>query len=162
MADLSPLAKLRDIQLPKSISWWPLAPGWYILAILLLLFFFGLVYFFHRKHLHARAKREALQLLANYEQEYEAGAKIQLISSQISALLKRVALVYFSRSQVASLNGAAWINFLNNTSKHCNFTPLSDHLLILPYQEKTSDINLKPLFENARKWIKQRGVPCSN
>jgi cbb3-type cytochrome oxidase subunit 3 len=162
VAELSPLEKLRDIQLPKPISCWPLAPGWYVLALVGLLFFILLIYFIYRKHLQARAKRQALQLLKDYEQYYQAGGEIQVISAQISELLRRVALVYFPREQVASLSGEAWINFLNNTSKQCNFTALSDCLLTLPYQEKAPNINLNPLFENARKWIKNRGAPCSN
>jgi hypothetical protein len=30
------LAQLRDIHHPDPISWWPLAPGWWALAVLLL------------------------------------------------------------------------------------------------------------------------------
>lgn len=162
MADLSPLTKLRDIQLPKPLSWWPLAPGWYVLLITGLLIVSLLIYWGYRKHLHARAKHEALKMLEDYERQYQSGAKVGLISAQISALLRRVALVYFPRSNVASLKGEAWISFLNSTAKKCDFTSQSDCLLILPYKENAQDINLKPLFENARKWIKQRGVPCSN
>jgi hypothetical protein len=34
MMQADSLAQLRDIQLPEPISWWPLAPGWWVLIIL--------------------------------------------------------------------------------------------------------------------------------
>ena len=33
MMQADSLAQLRDIQLPEPISWWPLAPGWWVLII---------------------------------------------------------------------------------------------------------------------------------
>ena len=38
---------LRDIHLPEAIFWWPLAPGWWILAGATLLFI--IVFFVSRK-----------------------------------------------------------------------------------------------------------------
>ena len=32
----NPLDQLRDIHLPEPISWWPLAPGWWLLIIIAL------------------------------------------------------------------------------------------------------------------------------
>ena len=37
-AAADPLAGLRDIALPAAVSWWPLAPGWWLLLGLVLLF----------------------------------------------------------------------------------------------------------------------------
>lgn len=34
--DAASLANLHDIVLPPSVSWWPLAWGWYLLSALLL------------------------------------------------------------------------------------------------------------------------------
>ena len=32
----NPLSALKDIHLPEGVSLWPLAPGWYVIIILLL------------------------------------------------------------------------------------------------------------------------------
>lgn len=163
MSDAQVLAKLHDIQLPEPIGWWPLAPGWYG-VLFLSLFIIGLLLFCIRRSLvNAKAKRQALQLLANYEQEYQIEQNSQLSAMKVSELLRRVALVYFSREEVASLGGKDWLTFLSNTSKGLDFMALQDYLLVLPYQQESKqDTNLKPLFQGARAWIKQRGVPCSN
>ncbi len=43
-----PLAQLRDIHLPDPISWWPPAPGWWVLAVVVL----ALLFFMTRKVRH--------------------------------------------------------------------------------------------------------------
>ncbi|KTD66264.1 DUF4381 domain-containing protein [Legionella spiritensis] len=161
MADSQPLAQLRDIHLPAPIGWWPLAPGWYFLALGVLVLLLVAVFFIHRRYSYGRARRQALQLLARYRQEYMNEGNSQVTSAKVSELLRRVALVYFSRERVAGLQGDAWIEFLNSTGKDINFSAVRECLIELPYQAPKS-INLKPLFTRAEIWIKQRGVPCSN
>ena len=42
----NPLVNLKDIHLPPPVSFWPPAPGWWILAVLLITsLFFGGVWF---------------------------------------------------------------------------------------------------------------------
>jgi cbb3-type cytochrome oxidase subunit 3 len=162
VADSQPLQNLRDIHLPEPVGFWPLAPGWYILAVVLLLLAIGVAYLVYRRHRRGRAKRQALLLLLEYERQYAAGSEASVISAQVSKLLRRVALVYYPRARVAGLNGLPWIRFLNETSNKINFNEISGLILDLPYQNKPSGTDLKPLFSNAKTWIKQRGVPCSN
>ncbi|MBA2651551.1 MAG: DUF4381 domain-containing protein [Tatlockia sp.] len=161
MSEPQELAKLRDIHLPEPISWWPIAPGWYLLFLIAIALSALLFYLVRRSYVNGRAKREALELLQHFEQEYKQGANSQLSSMNVSELLRRVALVYFPREEVASLKGESWLAFLTKTSKGIDFKALGDYLLALPYQP-AKEIDLQPLFSNAKQWIKQRGKPCSN
>lgn len=161
MTDQQPLAQLRDIHLPDPVGWWPLAPGWYGLAILAGLVCLALIGFIYRYYAHGRAKRQALKLLTAYHKDYLQDGDSQLISAKVSELLRRVALAYFPRGQVASLKGPEWLAFLNSTGKNINFNAVRECLLELPYQPQR-DVNVKPLLTRARAWIKQRGAPCSN
>ncbi|KTD57499.1 DUF4381 domain-containing protein [Legionella shakespearei] len=161
MAEAEPLAQLRDIHLPEQIGWWPLASGWYVLMALVLILVIALVYYFYKKYLNSLPKKKALELLKTYTQQYEKDRNTQLASARISELLRRVALVYYPRTQVASIHGDGWIDFLNQTGKNVDFTPVKSMLLDSPF--KTSEtVNLKPLITRAEQWIKQRGVPCLN
>ncbi|MCE3045065.1 DUF4381 domain-containing protein [Legionella sp. 16cNR16C] len=160
MTKTNALENLRDIHLPEAIGWWPLAPGWYILLILVLLLFAGGLYYFIEYQKNSKPKRHALKLLAQYQEEYQRSGNSQLASSRVSELLKRVALVYFSRETVASLQGEEWINFLNQTGRKLNFNAVRQLLLELPYQPSTSQVSLAPLFARAKTWIKQRGKRC--
>lgn len=155
------LAQLRDIHLPDPVGWWPLAPGWYALAILVLVFAITIIIILGKHYLNGRAKRHALRLVAAYQQEYLTHGNAQLSAARLSELLKRVALVYFSREKVASLQGDAWIAFLNDTAKNLDFNRVRKELLAMPYQPGiTGDLHL--LFTMTRAWIKQRRGVCLN
>jgi len=158
------LARLHDIQLPAPISWWPMAPGWYFLLLLGLLLSLFFLYKMRRFYVNGFAKRQAFQLLKCYEQEYQSDPNSQVMCMKVSELLRRVALVYFPRMQVASLQGDAWLDFLCRTSKGIDFRSCRAYLLELPYQpaELIRPIDLKPLFYCVKAWIKQRGAPCLN
>lgn len=161
MSNPDPLAQLKDIHLPQPINWWPLAPGWYVLILLLSFLTLFLAYHAYKRHGYALAKKRALVLLNNYQEHYEKKHNVPVTSSNISELLRRVALVYYPREQVASLHGEAWLQFLNQTSKGIDFNAVRDMLLDAPFKTEET-INLKPLFNTAKLWIKQRSVPCSN
>lgn len=155
------LGELRDIHLPEPISWWPLAPGWYVVGLLVIITLLTMVYFLVRYYKNTRAKRQALRLLTDYRQQYEGEGNSQLSAARVSELLKRVALVYFPRSKVASLQGHEWIAFLNSSSKGLDFEQVRTELLDVPYQPmKPHDLNR--LFQMAHQWIRQRRRPCLN
>lgn len=155
------LAQLHDIHLPEPIGWWPLAPGWYLLALLVIAMLVTAIIFAVRYYKNGRAKRQALRLLETYRRQYQQDRNSQLNAARVSELLKRVALVYFPRSKVASLQGDAWILFLNNTAKGLNFESVRTELLEAPYQPAISQ-NLNLLFQMTRSWINQRRGPCLN
>lgn len=159
MGKPNPLAQLKDVHLPDSIGWWPLAPGWYLLMFVILTLVLIAALWIHKKRLYAKPKNQAIALLNTYKMEYEKEQNSQLTSSRISELLRRVALVYFPRAEVASLHGTDWLNFLNQTAKDVDFNAVQSMLLDSPF--KTSEtINLNPLIHNAEQWIKQRKIPC--
>lgn len=145
------LQQLRDIHLPPPISGWPLAPGWYVLFVSVLLFIFGVIVLFYKHRIKTRAKRHALRLLTH-----------TTTHAAISTLLKRVALAYYPRARVANLHGEAWIMFLNETARGVNFHEVQTALIHTPYQLNPKAQDLDQLIRMARHWIKQQGARCLN
>jgi hypothetical protein len=156
------LASLRDIHLPPPIGLWPLAKGWYILSLVVVVLLLFLVYAVVRFIQKGRGKRQALRVLQTYQLDYLTNRNTQVSAARISELLRRVALVYYPREAVASLQGQAWIDFLNQNSKNIDFNPVSLLLLACPYQPMANQEDLKPLFQTAKQWIKQRRGQCLN
>lgn len=161
MVNSQELAQLREIHLPDPIGWWPLAPGWYLLAIGSIIGLVIIMMWLRRCYLNGQAKREALRLLSIYQQQYRPEVDSQLMSARLSGLLKRVALAYYPREKVARLQGDEWIDFLNKTSKKMDFSLVRVALLEQPYNP-TNKHDLSLLFSMARTWIKRRGRPCLN
>lgn len=161
MAKADALTQLKDIHLPAQVGWWPLAPGWYAVLLLLFIAVITITYKLYKRQMNARPKKQALLLLHTYVTQYEQDHNAQLASARISELLKRVALVYYPRAQVASIYGEAWITFLNQTSTGIDFQPVRSMLLETPFQSG-AQVHLKPLIRRAELWIKQRRVPCLN
>lgn len=145
------LLNLKDIHLPNAINIWPLAPGWYLLVLLIALCSY-LIYKFYSKR---KIKRVALKMLKQQKKDYLLSLKPStIISANISEILKRVALHYFTRDKVAHLQGEAWIKFLEKTSNHkINFYTVKEQLLLGPYSRQHNN-DLELLFNKAKKWIK--------
>jgi hypothetical protein len=154
------LGALRDIHLPEPISWWPPAPGIIIGSILLLIMCGYLVFYFSTQKTR-KIKQMALEQLSWIEKSHHQNTAQTI--AEISILLKQVALTFYPRTEVASLDGEAWILFLSKTSKNLDFKRVQNALLHLAYApEIKQSTELPILIDLARRWIQQRSNRCSN
>ncbi|MDB2602198.1 DUF4381 domain-containing protein [Gammaproteobacteria bacterium] len=112
------LAQLADIRLPGEISWWPPAPGWWILAALALVS--GI--FAWRAYVRARDTKLLLSFalaeielcIENYNQQTAGNdpmAGLNLLNAT-NTVLRRVALFHNPHTTIASLSGDDWAQFL--------------------------------------------------
>ena len=102
--DPASLENLRDIVVPPPVPWWPPAPGWWIVFAMLLVTVavFG---FRAWRSWHANAyRRQALRELRGVTSV-----------AKIAEILKRTALGAYPRTDVASLSGTAWCQWLEET-----------------------------------------------
>lgn len=102
MSEAGSLSRLRDIVVPEPVSWWPVAPGWWVLTVFLVLAIAYASWRVIRVYRANAYRREALGLLE------DAGT-----DAEISAVLKRAAMAAFGRDEVASLSGEAWCRWLD-------------------------------------------------
>ncbi len=126
---------LRDLHLPEPVGWWPLAPGWWLLAGLALLggVWLTIVYFRHRAFTAAR--RHALRKLESYSSAYVGHGSAVELGKQVSELVRRTMLAYAPRAEVAGLTGEAWLEWLDRDLDRSHFANGDGRALIeWPYQ----------------------------
>lgn len=142
------LSQLHDIHLPASVSWWPLALGWWLLLALLvvmLLVGFG----FYRRYQRQRWRREALALLRQLQQQ---SLTPKALVVEYSQLLRRVAISRFPRTEVAALTGEQWLVFLDQQMKVPGFQQQGRMLITAPYSA-TVEGDLDELSALCERWI---------
>lgn len=141
---------IRDIHLPDSVSWWPLAPGWWITLGLLVLAA-AVVYILkvvkERQQMGKQSMEEFSLLVSRYQQDRDARSLL----SDVSQLLRRVSITQYDEHNVAGLTGDAWLAFLDETmadQKNGRTTSFSSELgtyLIAAQYQKASSIDEKKL-----------------
>ena len=148
-----PLEQLRAYHLPDPVSWWPPAPGWWLLALLVVAGnAIGLWLFMARRRRRAalRAAQRALRILKT---EHDADSDDLKLIRGLSRLLRRFALARFPRTMVAGLTGEAWLGFLDRHAQDKAFTRGVGRALVeAPYrpQAKLPTNELSALVE---QWI---------
>lgn len=146
--DPASLGKLHDIVVPEPVSWWPMAPGWWIL---LALFLSSVMVLGIRRYLRWRAdayRRTALQELATSES-----------AEQVAVILRRTALAIAPRESVAALRDDAWIDWLAERSP----VPVPETVrpaLTRSLYAVPSSADLDELRDFASRWIRQHTRPC--
>ena len=147
---ITSLDQMHDIIIPPAVSFWPLAPGWYALPLLLLTYgiHLGLKYWSsYQKNLY---RREALDVLSSLD-EVDAGKEI----NTLLGLMKRVGLQHFGREKVASLSQNEWWDFVETHSKAkagTQIRELSQKILYVTNTEATEE-EVKAFSKVAKVWI---------
>ena len=87
-----PLAQLRDIHLPEAIGWWPPAPGWWILALLLLVSTVFSIRYLVRRRQQRYFRRQAQDLLARCWESYQLKNDDRQFVEGLFTLIRRACL----------------------------------------------------------------------
>ena len=149
---MNPDLPLRDIHLPDGVSWWPIASGWWLLLVLVMLIAM-VIWAIHINKARGQLRKQALAELEKVETDFNQHQDAQQLASDLSMLLRRVCISRFPRADVAGLTGQAWLDFLNAQTNSFN-TESADALLNGPFQ-KQSNINSSALINACRQWVEQ-------
>lgn len=145
---------LRDIHLPDAVSAWPPAPGWWLLALLLVLL--GLLAYavvqFRKRRPSRPVNKIAEQQFAQLKAEYQQATPIELLRA-LSQLLRRIALSYLPRQSVASLTGNEWLETLNQLSGETIFNAEQAELLASATYRADANFDTQALLSSCEKWL---------
>lgn len=153
------LSELADIRMPGEVSYWPLAPGWWVLAALLLaLAVFGAIRMQRRMLLQKRLN-SATRELSNARQLLSAAGESDMANrliyvNNVNAVLRRVALLHLDHAAVASLSGQAWVSLLRQHDRGGLLTVEMAQILAQGRFAPRCDVDADALEHMAREWIK--------
>lgn len=150
------LSQLRDIRGLDRISWWPLAPGWWVLigaALLLLITLFAIRAYKHHKDVQRRTRLK--KLLADLRREQDRKKQ----AAALSELLRRMAIRQHGRQECAGLEGEEWLDWL---TKHdpSSFDWSAKALVLIkaPYAPHANDLisadDMNILIGAAERWVR--------
>jgi len=154
------LAQLRDIHLPDAISWWPLAPGWWVLAGVLLVGVACVAVFEFRRR--RSLKYKALQELDQLRRGKAFELSTQGLAAELCVLIRRVVLNGADGSRYASTHGDAWGACLA-ASPNGMPTDIARYIARAPYVDcdaahesrDKSTPSARELVGAAEKWIRR-------
>lgn len=146
---------LRDLHLPDTYLWWPLAIGWWFVIAMLLgvIIGFGIFYYVKKKNKMQHCTiTYALGVLKRLSKENNKS----ILITHISRLLRRVCISLYGRRQVAGLTGERWLRFLDRKGKTTAFTEGVGRILVaFPYQ-KTVDYPRQELLLLVQQWLQNQ------
>ena len=150
------MSQLRDIHAAAPVPWWPPAPGWWVLALLLLVLLGWLGRRLLARFRVYQRRKQMLGWVEHLNANIDPRRDPQAYLSTLNRIFKLVAMRAFPNQQCAALNGQDWVNFLiENMGK----SPSAESLGVLatgPYDPApTFDPQL--MSELTRNWIRQHG-----
>ena len=157
--DQEPLAQLHGLHLPEAISWWPPAPGWWLLAVLIL----GAIAFLIWRHLSKRHDAPAISLQAmlsaalieieGIRQSSETASPAQTATA-LSSVLKRMAMhMADDASNPATLTGQAWLAWLDQRWSREDFTHGDGNLLADAAYRPDVAVDVSSLIDVCQQWL---------
>ncbi len=149
------LSQLRDINGLDYISWWPLAPGWWILLGLVFSIWLGVL--FYRRY---RAKKEArwqAQIKSLFS-DLRTIKSTKEKAATLSELLRRLAIRKYGRESCAGLEGDEWLRWLTqHDPKEFDWLMKGKILIEAPYMPddtQQGEFDFEPLIKASEKWVK--------
>ncbi len=104
---------LRDVHLPPSPSWWPLAPGWWlVIAVVVLVVGSSWVWWWRRRQ---RQRQRQRRWLAAFDAELARATTPAQRLAAVSVLLRRAARRV--DPQADRLQCEAWLQFLDGRKR---------------------------------------------
>jgi len=144
------LSGLKDIHIPVRPDFFPLAPGWTIMLIVLALIIIlgGFLCYYFRFSSKYYAKRLLKTL-------YQTTPDTREFATQISLLFKRIALSRYPREQVAALSDHEWATFMKQVGSQALSADLATFIAQAAYlpPAKSVAFSTKQVYTAANKWI---------
>ena len=150
------LSQLRDIHAAAEPGWWPPAPGWWVLAVLLIAVLTLALRFGFKKWRVQKRRKRLMAALNAIPGEFNPEENPHDYLAQLNKVFRVVALRAFSDTASARLQGEEWVSFIHSLLPDGADSGSLAALATGPYQP-SPEFNADALHHLARTWIKRYG-----
>lgn len=150
------LERLEDIHAAAEPSLWPPAPGWWVVAgIVMALALYGLFHLVRRLRVYLR-RRRLLRQLESLERAFDPVARPADYLSALNRLFRGIAVRAFPDTHCARLEGEEWVRFLCQRLPGMAEPGPLRALVHGPYQANP-EFDADGLRACARHWVMEHG-----
>jgi len=149
----NPLDALKDIHLPAAASWWPLAWGYWLLLVLILI---G-VALLARRYYQLRMRRAAMSAFDALVADFEQHQDNMRLAQDITVLIRRTLLSINPREEVARLTGQEWVDVVKQTRPEIELKEATLTTLTASVYQSTAQIDAEALIADCKTWF--AGLP---
>jgi len=149
------LKDLRDIHQPDPVSIWPLAPGWWILIILVPVLIF-LIRFLMKRKRKPNYKKLASDELQSIIADFEIQRNSHKTLGEISLFIRKVLVAKNGNAEVAGLIGEDWLDYLDSVSGTDLFSNGGASIIATsPYRKQDEDLDIQDLITATQSLVKK-------
>lgn len=164
--------RLRDIRDIDPVSPWPPGPGWWLLGLAVVVVPFLIMRYrpqrfikrFIARRLAAPDWRNSGTNELRALRARAGTADPKQVASELSELLRRIAMARCGRDVCAGLSGGAWLQWLQDHDPHAFDWPNKGKLLVrapyAPTLPSGAALNLEELIDAALRWSAQDVEAC--
>ena len=151
---------LRDIHGIDPAPWWPPAPGWWLVLLGTLLSGLLVWWLWQQRKLYplGRWQKDARKRLLQLKRQLRH-APTKEVASELSELLRRIAIARCGRTKTAALSGHAWLAWLHNNDRSgFDWQEQGQLLLHLPYappEHESDRASIGRLIDAAIRWVSE-------
>jgi len=148
--------RLHDIDGIDSVSWWPLAPIWWIVITILSILLITMLALYIKKQKWKRSwKGQTFQKLDDLQKKLSKD-NAHDVAIELAQFIKRIAMHESSRESCAKLTGNDWLVWLSRHDKNFDWKKNGEILIEEIYSPPSKDLSLDvldKLINATKKWI---------
>jgi hypothetical protein len=150
----APSLELSNILEPEPIAFSFNTIGWKVLFVILSILIIYVLYQLYLNYKHNQYRRDAIAEMKALNQDRQL-SELYFITKSVF-ILKQTALQTYQREKVASLQGDAWLAFLDKGISGGNFIKYKQDIANAVYRETFNNLNFnkEEFFQMSLKWIK--------
>ncbi|MEJ5018774.1 DUF4381 domain-containing protein [Ochrobactrum vermis] len=154
------LRSLNDLAMPEPVSWFPQTWGWGLFALILLVLILSYLALWYKRWLRNAYRREAMKQLKAIRIQFQDPDQRYVTAVSLVELVKRVAMVSWSRRSVAALSGENWVKFLAAHDGTHMSSLLSRFLNDLEYRDEFHPAfdDFDAVVNDTSKWVERHNV----